>query len=102
MVSVDIFIKGDNLNQALKCTEKILGRSVVKTLDQGAKAEEPKNEPRPRTSNESRTSQIISRESNELSPNKAKSNETSEATSNKATTSQIKNELEIKVRILDE
>ena len=62
MASVDSFINGDNLGQAINCTENILVRSASKTLtktfvyDQGAKTERSKNEQlKP---NESTTNQI--------------------------------------------
>ncbi len=44
MDSIDSFIEGDNLCQAIKCTENILV-SVVKKLNQGSTATGSNNSP---------------------------------------------------------
>jgi len=45
MDSIDKFIKSDNLCQAIKCTEKILSKRVVETLNKESTATGSNNNP---------------------------------------------------------
>jgi len=45
MNSIDSFIKGDNLCQALECCQNILGKNIMKTLNQESKATGSNNRP---------------------------------------------------------